>query len=120
MMTELTESEENKINQDRKNHQLKLIRDIQNKAQKKYDELEANYNDTGSSSTYRTMHYYDDLITVCRLAVEAVNRSCSHCDQHERTAKSLIKKYQDAKATNMADILTFDNVIADLIHCRFY
>lgn len=120
MDKEWTESEENELIREQRERQLKMIRDIQNKAEKKYNNLEANYNDTGSENTYRSMHYYDNLIKICQLAADAIKGNCSRCEAHKNTAEMFVKKYQDAKTLNMTDVLNFDSIISDFIQCKFY
>lgn len=105
---------------ERKSAKEKEILKMRDDAQKKYDEHEYNYQFTGSGSTYRTMRRYENIIEVCNLALQALNNECPHCESHKRTVKSCMEKYRNAKEFNMADVLTFDNVIADFQYCMFY
>lgn len=119
MSREWTEEDEERYQLDREKWQLERIRKIRDKAEKRYNELEANYNDTGSSSTYRSMKYYEDLLNICDMARKSVEGVCSRCESHRRAADVFIKKYQEAKASDLTDILTFDNVIADFTSCKY-
>ncbi len=97
----------------------KRIKKIFEKAEKKYFELEANYNCTGSSSTYRTMQYYNDIMEICRLALQTVDKNCSRCESHRRTARRFVNKYREAKSNNFTDMLNFDSIIDDFLQCQW-
>ena len=115
-----TEEDEFKIRDDRKKYNEERIKKVLEKSEKKYTDLETNYNCTGSPSTYRTMQHYKDLIDICEMALQTVRGSCPYCESHKRTARNFAKKYRDAKAVGMTDVLNFDEVISDFEQCIWY
>ena len=62
---------------------------------KKLADAEANYQCTGSASTYRTIHKYEALEDVYMLALGALNGNCRRCNSTERRVKALLGKYKD-------------------------
>ena len=91
--------------------QLRMIDKIYADAEKRYEELEHNYNDTGSNSTYRTMTKYENIKRVCELARYAVTTDCPKCAQKKREIRNLIGNYE-ARAENGK--LELCSVLADL------
>lgn len=87
--------------------------------EKRYQELEANYNCTGSERTCNTMHKYDDLIQIIRLARQQLNGQCHSCERHDRDINNAIKKYEMYKNTNMKGFENFDEFISELKSLRF-
>lgn len=92
----------------------KLLDKYQIEFEKKYRELEANYNCTGSERTLKTMYKYADLIKIIQLAREQLNGQCHSCERHDRNINSAIKKYEMYKSTNIKDFENFDNFISEL------
>lgn len=84
-------------------------------AQKKYDEAERNYQDTGSASTMRTMYRHEDMMMICELALQALDNVCEKCESHRRKARYAVDKYKTAKKLGDNYVLNFDYIIADFI-----
>ena len=66
---------------------------------KKLAEAEANYQCTGSASTYRTIHKYEALEDVYMLALGALNGDCRRCGSTERHVRTLLGKYKNDDLT---------------------
>ena len=62
---------------------------------KKLAEAEYNYQSTGSASTYRTIHKYENLEDVYMLALGALEGNCRRCGSTERQVRTLLGKYKD-------------------------
>ncbi|MBP1560399.1 MAG: hypothetical protein J6C96_04045 [Oscillospiraceae bacterium] len=97
----------------------KLLDKYQIEFEKKYRELEANYNSTGSLHTYNTMHKYDDLIQIIRLARQQLNGRCHSCERHDRNIDNTIKKYEMYQKTNMTGFENFEEFISELKSLKF-
>ena len=74
---------------------------------KKLADAEANYQCTGSASTYMTIHKYEALEDVYMLALGALNGNCRRCGSTERHVKTLLGKYKDD------DVMIKSSVIRD-------
>lgn len=75
---------------------------------KKLSEAEANYNCTGSASTYRTIHKYENLEDVYMLALGALSGNCRRCGSTERRVRSLLGKYKDDSVTVKSSVIRDD------------
>jgi len=89
-----------------------------NKLQEQYElkinELERNYQDTGSTRTQNTIYKYRDLIVVIRMARLYLDENCSGCERHRRSVADLIKRYEAYKAQGLKDFENFNTFISDL------
>lgn len=92
----------------------KALDKYQSEFEKKFHELESNYNSTGSLHTYNTMHKYDDLIQIIRLARQQLNGRCHSCERHDRNIDNAIKKYEMYKETDMAELENYNEFISEL------
>lgn len=94
-----------------------IIEDIKSKAQKHLEEHERNYQDTGSSRTYAAIIKNDNIITICNLALEAIDGNCHNCKRKNRLIVDMINRYEKLRETgNTIDI---EKVIHDLINIRY-
>lgn len=57
----------------------RIVEKIRADAQKRLDENERNYQDTGSSRTYKAIERNDNLVRTCDLALEAIKGDCHFC-----------------------------------------
>ena len=96
-----------------------VLNKYQGEFEKKYSELELNYNCTGSAHTCNTMHKYDDLIQIIRLARQQLNGVCHSCERHDRNIDNAIKKYEMYQKTNMTDFENFEEFISELKGLKF-
>lgn len=97
----------------------KTLDKYQNEFEKKRQELELNYNNTGSARTYNSMHKYDDLIQIIRLARQQLDGRCSSCERHERNINASIKRYKSYQDAEIKDFENFSNFISELESLRF-
>lgn len=74
---------------------------------KKLAEAEYNYQSTGSASTYRTIHKYENLEDVYMLALGTLEGNCRRCGSTERQVRTLLGKYKDD------DVMIKSSVIRD-------
>ncbi len=114
-----TEDDESRYETERKEQNRKIIQKKLDEAQHRYDEAERNYQDTGSSSAMRTMHRNEDIMMICRLALQALDNVCGTCENRRRNAKYAVNKYKEAKESGNNDVLNFDNIIADFIDLQY-
>ncbi|MDE7365151.1 MAG: hypothetical protein K2N27_09800 [Ruminococcus sp.] len=114
-----TEDDEIRCETERKEQKRKIIQKKLDEAQHRYDEAERNYQDTGSSSAMRTMHRNEDIMMICRLALQALDNVCGTCENRRRNAKYAVNKYKEAKESGNNDELNFDNIIADFIDLQY-
>lgn len=94
------------------NRQKKLIDSVYQKAEKRYNELERNYNDSGSGRTRTSMYWWEDIMNVCQLAEYAITADCPKCADRKRDIQNLIHKYR-AKS-QMDSTVRIEDVINDL------
>lgn len=114
-----TEEDEIRYESENKERKRKIILKKLRESQDRYDEAERNYQNTGSSSTMRTMHRHEDMIMICELALQALDNICGRCENRRRNAGYAVNKYREAKATGNNDVLNFDNIIADFIDLQY-
>ncbi len=87
---------------------------LQEQYELKINELELNYQYTGSARTRNTIYKYRDLIEVIRMARNYLDQSCSGCERHRRSINDLIKRYEIYKAQGLKDFKDFNTFINDL------
>lgn len=92
---------------------------LQEQYEKKLSELEMNYQDTGSSSTQRTIYKYKNLIEIMRLAELQLTGGCHDCERHDRNVNCMISKYKNYQKNNLKDFENFDQFISDLEDLRW-
>lgn len=100
-MAEWTEQDEERFNKSERERKMALIEKIRKDAQKRYDMNEDNYQNTGSLSAYRAMDKWKDLLTLCSMAEEGLQKQfgCRRCEQRYRNAKLLADRVKsDAEA----------------------
>ena len=114
-----TEDDEIKYESENKKRKRTVILKKLEEAQRRYDEAERNYQDTGSSSAMRTMHRNEDIMMICRLALQALDNVCRKCESRRRNAKYAVNKYKEAKESGNNDVLNFDNIISDFIDLQY-
>ena len=99
------------------NYNLDIVNKLRDKSQRQIDKLEREYQETGSSSTYRTINKHYDIVKTCDLALEALDGKCHFCKNRNRRLEDAINRYKKLKETgNTIDI---DKVINDLINIRY-
>lgn len=95
----------------------RMIEDMKSKSQKRLEEHERNYQDTGSSRTYAAIVKNDNIITICNLALEAIDGNCHTCKRKNRLLDDMINRYKKLQETeNTIDI---EKVIHDIINIRY-
>lgn len=114
-----TEEDEIGYETDLKEQKRKIIQKKLDEAQRRYDEAERSYQETGSASTMRTMNNNENMMMICRLALQALDNVCGRCEMHRRTAVNIANKYKKAQGTNDRDLLDFDTVISDIMDLQF-
>ena len=75
----------------------KLVCRIKQDAEKKYDKYWYEYQVSGSTSTERTARKYEDLITVCELALLGLDDECSRCRARRKNGLEFIKKLRESQ-----------------------
>ena len=114
-----TEEDEIRYEAENKERKRNVILKKLREAQDRYDEAERNYQDTGSSSTMRTMHRHEEMIMICGLALQALDNVCGKCESRRRNARYAVNKYKEAENAGNNDVLNFDNIIADLMNLQY-
>lgn len=114
-----TEDDEIRCETENKERKKKIVLKKLREAQDRYDEAERNYQETGSASTLRTMYRHEDMIMICRLALQALDNVCERCESHRRTAEYVVNKYKEAKESGNNDVLDFDNIISDFTSLKY-
>ena len=109
----------NSYEAENKERKRKVILKKLREAQDKYDEAERNYQDTGSSSTMRTMHRHEEMVMICGLALQALDNVCGKCESRRRNATYTVNKYKEAQKSGNNDLLDFDKIISDFIDLQY-
>lgn len=102
---------------ERQQEKRKLVCRIKRDAEKKSDKYWYEYQVSGSTSTERTARKYEDLITVCELALRGLDDECSRCRVRRKNGQELIKKLRESQelgertisisdAINMIDVIS--------------
>lgn len=110
-----TEDDQIRYEAESKERKRKIILKKLEEAQRRYDEADRNYQDTGSSSCMRTMHRWKDMIMICELALQALNSVCGKCERQRKKIGNAIDKYRYAKEKDDKYLLKFDRIIDDLM-----
>lgn len=92
--------------------QKSLINRVYQKAEKRFNALEENYNETGNGRTRTSMYQYEDVMRVCELAKYAIEADCPKCTDRKRDIKNLIHKYRTE--AQVSSTIKIDTVISDL------
>lgn len=110
-----TEDDQVRYEAESKERKKQIILKKLEEAQARYDEAERNYQDTGSSSTMRTMHRHEEMIMICELALQALNSVCGKCERQRKKIGSAIDKYSFANEKNDTYLLNFGRIINDFM-----
>lgn len=110
-----TEEDQSRYEAESKERKRKIILKKLEESQKRYDEADRNYQDTGSSSTMRTMRRNEDMIMICELALQALDSVCGKCERQRKKIGSAIDKYSFANEKNDTYLLNFDRIINDFM-----
>lgn len=82
---------------ERKRRNRELVCRIKADAEKKYDKYWYEFQVTGNSSTERTARKYEELITVCELALSGIDEECGRCRMRRKNGVEIIKSLQQSK-----------------------
>ena len=75
-----TEDDEIRYEAEKDEQKRSIVLKKLNESQKKYDEAEHNYQMTGLSGTMQTMRRHKDMIMICELALQAIDKTCGKCE----------------------------------------
>lgn len=103
-MREWTEEDEDRLKASEWKRKTDLIDKIESNAQRRYDQAEENYQSAGSLSSYRSMQKWQDVLDVCKMARESLEKSCWHCDQRYKHGKAMAEKLKERKACGVEKI----------------
>lgn len=101
------------VNKERKRQ---IIMKKLEEAQRRYDEADRNYQDTGMSCCTRTMHRWEDMIMIFGLALQALDNVCGKCERQRKKIGNAIDKYRYAKEKDDTYLLDFDRIIDDFVN----
>lgn len=110
-----TEEDQIRYEAESKERKRKIILKKLEEAQRRYDEADRNYQDTGSSSCMRTMNRHNDMIMICGLALQALDSICGKCERQRKKIGDAIDKYRYAKEKDDRYLLDFDRIINDFM-----
>lgn len=71
-----------------------LVCRLKAEAEKKYDKYWYEFQVSGSTSSEKTAKKYEDLITVCDLALQGFEIQCSRCRTRRHNGVEIIKNLQ--------------------------
>lgn len=83
--------DEEKFEDERREHKRKLIMRTMEGAQAKYEKYYNDYQNVGGASQLRTARKYEDLVTICSMALESLNKGCDRCLRRYRNGKSMVE-----------------------------
>ena len=89
------------------------INRIQTECEKKRDYYEDSYQQTGRGSR-KTIEKYDDFVSLCILARQALSEDCARCGRTHRNIADVIARYEMVKRTGLEKTVSIYNFISDL------
>lgn len=84
--------DEEKFEDERREHKRKLIMRVMTDAQEKYEKYFNEYQSVGGASQLRTARKYEDLVTICSMALGSLDQSCDRCLRRYRNGKSIVER----------------------------
>lgn len=88
--------DEEKFEDERREHKRKLIIRVMTDAQEKYEKYYNEYQNVGGSSQLRTARKYEDLVTICSMALASLDQSCDRCLRRYRNGKSIVERLKQS------------------------
>lgn len=82
---------------ERQKSNRELVCRIKADAEKKYDKYWYEFQVAGNSSTERTARKYEELITICDLALRGIDEECGRCRMRRKNGVEIIKSLQQRK-----------------------
>lgn len=103
-MREWTDEDEDRYRASERARKTALIDKIEKDARKRYEQAEENYQSAGYLSSYRSMEKWRDLLDLCSMARESMEKSCYWCEQRYRNGKSIAEMLRQRKACGVESI----------------
>lgn len=88
--------DEEKIEDQRKEHNRALIMRVMADAEAKYEKYYNDYQVVGGASQLRTARKYEDLMKICSMALESLNQSCDRCLRRYRNGQSMVARLKES------------------------
>ena len=88
--------DEEKIEDQRKEHNRALIMRVMADAEAKYQKYYNDYQVIGGASQPRTARKYEDLMKICGMALESLNQSCERCLRRYRNGQSMVARLKES------------------------
>lgn len=84
--------DEEKFEDERRAHKRNMINKVMADAQDKYDKYFNAYQNVGGGSQLRTARKYEDIVSICSMALESLNQGCERCMRRYRNGKAIVEK----------------------------
>lgn len=88
-----------------------LVQKVMNEAQQKYEKYFHEYQVTGSPSKIRTARKYDDMVTICEIALQELDKGCENCLRRYRNGKEMVENLRNRRDHNGELSINIDDVI---------